>query len=186
MWLLRAVWSLVGLTVVLAGLPTALVPVVGWPLPRHWSQPQLRRWPAAPQPGAAVPVDVAACLRWLARAWLVYAVAREALARLTRVRLSRLRRPAPMRAAASGMVGAVALGAAVAVAVVWLRGRCLRRTPAGNTRRDPDPTAAAGVAAVVRRGALVPPSRRGGLAWGAPDAAGSGAGRWPGLPWGRR
>ena len=63
--LLRALWSLAGLTLLLAGLPVGLATVAGWPLPDHVpTGDELRRWADHPLT-APVLVNTAVCLIWL-------------------------------------------------------------------------------------------------------------------------
>jgi hypothetical protein len=113
--LARGLWSLGWLTVLLAGIPAALVYYVGWPLPDHWpARPELEQWVAQPVTRPAI-IGTAAVLIWLLWALLVYAVVVEVLVRVRRAvrALRRLRLPplpTPMQATASGVLGAAVFG----------------------------------------------------------------------------
>jgi len=115
MRLARGLWSLGWLTVLLAGIPAALVHYVGWPLPDHWpTRPDWERWVAQPLTPSAI-IGTAAVLIWLLWALLVYALVVEILTRTRRVvrALRRLRLPplpTPMQATASGVLGAAVFG----------------------------------------------------------------------------
>ncbi|BCJ65646.1 hypothetical protein GCM10009779_03110 [Polymorphospora rubra] len=104
------------LTLLLVGLPLALVRLVGWPLPRRWpDQEQLASWIAEPltERTLAAAFAVAAWLFWLL---LVAAVVADLVVRLRRtVRwLRRVPVPTPLQATATGLVGATMLTAASA------------------------------------------------------------------------
>ncbi|MEU8007890.1 hypothetical protein AB0B66_42600, partial [Catellatospora sp. NPDC049111] len=105
----RALVSMIGLLVMLAGLPAALTVVAGWPLPDTW--PTGQQWLAWLERPVTVPflVGLFACAGWLLWVGLLFAVAAEVLSVVARVDTSRWRLPAPLRAVAAGLVGAVVL-----------------------------------------------------------------------------
>jgi DNA-binding SARP family transcriptional activator len=115
MRLARGLWSLSWLTILLAGIPAALVHYVGWPLPDHWpTRPEAEQWVAQPLTRSAV-IGAVAVLMWLLWALLVYALVveiltstRRAVRALRRLRLPPL--PTPMQATASGVLGAAVFG----------------------------------------------------------------------------
>ncbi|WP_144120934.1 BTAD domain-containing putative transcriptional regulator [Catellatospora sichuanensis] len=106
---MRGLISACGLLVMLAGLPAALVVLVGWPLPDAW--PTGEQWMAWLAQPVTVPfvVGLFACAGWLLWAGLLAAVAAEVLSVVARVDTSSWRLPAPLRAVAAGLVGAVVI-----------------------------------------------------------------------------
>ena len=107
--LTRALVSLAGLMALLAGMPAALIAFVGWPLPRTW--PTGEQWLAWAQQPVTVPflIGLFTCAGWLLWAAITAAVAAEIVAAVLRVDTSRWHLPAPLRAMATGLVGAVLL-----------------------------------------------------------------------------
>jgi len=115
---LRATGAVAVLGLVLIGLPTLLVNVIGWPLPHHLpSMDEIRMWLAIWPDDHAI-LDVVAVLGWIVWANLVRhtliavidAVAEHAHYRRTGQRPPppNPRHPSPVRAAAAVLVGAIA------------------------------------------------------------------------------
>ncbi len=138
---LRVLISAGGLLAMLAGLPAALVVLVGWPLPDAW--PTGEQWMAWLAQPVTVPflIGLFTCAGWLLWAGLLAAVAAEVLSVVARVDTSRWRLPTPLRAVAAGLVGAVV----IAVAGSAARAATTSPAPAATT-----PRAAASTALVTR------------------------------------
>src|SRR5260370_31260484 len=107
--------ALAWLVVLLAGLPTALVYYVGWPLPNHWPHRQeWQQWVADPLTRPVV-IDTFAILAWLLWAVLLYTALVAVTTRLRRIahapsRLQLPPLPTTMQAAASGVLAAAVFG----------------------------------------------------------------------------
>jgi DNA-binding SARP family transcriptional activator/LysM repeat protein len=107
-----AVWWL---TVLGAGVPAALVLVIGWPLPDHW--PTRSEWTAfVEQPlTQTTMVDGFAILLWVLWALFIIGVIANLAGRLTSIRPRRiLRFISPLRALSAGLVGGLVAGPAAA------------------------------------------------------------------------
>jgi DNA-binding SARP family transcriptional activator/LysM repeat protein len=119
--LTRGLSSLVGLALMLVGLPVGLVYLVGWPLPRRWpSGQQWQAWLDKPVTLSTI-VAGAAIIVWLMWAALIVAVFAEVIGLVIRVRVPRLRLAAPLQAVAASLVGTV---------VIALTGGAARGVPA--------------------------------------------------------
>lgn len=149
--IIRASASLSGLLAMLAGLPAALIATAGWPLPDTW--PTGQQWLTWLDRPVTVPflVGLFACAGWLLWAGLLLAVVAEILSMLTRLDTSRWRLPAPLRALAAGLVGAVV----IAITGTAARATAPTQAPAP-VAVAPGPSTAAGVSGAGR--ASAPPA----------------------------
>jgi DNA-binding SARP family transcriptional activator len=184
MRLARGLWSLGWLTVLLVGIPAALIYYIGWPLPDHWpTRLDWEQWVQQPMTRSAV-IGTFAVLVWLLWALLAYALVIEILHRSRRgvralrsVRLPPL--PTPMQATASGVLGAAVFGVPtggngppMAVIPAPTGAAALpagpvaahRSTPPGDIAQQPNQADDGG-----RRGRTVQPARLGGTGLTLPD-----------------
>ena len=111
--LVRLLWSLVGLLLILGGIPAALIWWRGWPLPTRLPTDEAgwQQWLDHPINASSIQ-NTAACLIWLLWALTAYLLAANLLARLRRTarRRPRFRLAAPLHTVASSLIGTVVLG----------------------------------------------------------------------------
>jgi DNA-binding SARP family transcriptional activator len=102
--LARGITSLVGLLLLIVGLPAGLAYGVGWPLPRSWDA--VYTWlngPTRVTPRGLVAAG--ACVLWLLWLAITIAVVIEIVAAARRVRVPRLALTTPFQGLAAGLVG---------------------------------------------------------------------------------
>ncbi|GIF98330.1 hypothetical protein Cci01nite_34240 [Catellatospora citrea] len=114
--LVSGIGSLVGLLLLLVGLPLALVEFIGWPLPRQWpTSEQWLDWGRQPLTTEFL-VKAMACAGWLIWALILTALAAEIVARVARVDLPRLRLATPVQTVVAGLVSAIVIALTSAAA----------------------------------------------------------------------